>query len=278
MSWYRPIPYVLVIVVAAVVAWAFKDHGEPWKSVALGVSGSCIAAVLFDLCLGLIRWLRSLGSRRKAALLFGKDMLAGECGLVYNVVGNFSVTKEGLAAENDMAAMLAVSRVIIEFSASAPKVWVDTYAEAEIDRSFVAVGSGNAMSRVLERNGGSLVVEWMAQKGDPYLRFQGRGSTDMTPYRTDLSRGEDYAVIIRVVPIQYPNRVWLVCAGITGFGTRASGVYLSKRWGDVLARFEENGTDLRRPSVAAVLLRVQIKSPDASVVVDWNARAIKPPV
>lgn len=44
----------------------------------------------------------------------------------------------------------------------------------------------------------------------------------------------DYGLILKIRPEQFPERVWIVCAGIGEWGTSGAGWYLSNKWKEIL--------------------------------------------
>jgi hypothetical protein len=46
-------------------------------------------------------------------------------------------------------------------------------------------------------------------------------------------KGFDYGVILKIHPVQFPQRTWLVCAGMGESGTSGSAWYLAHRWREI---------------------------------------------
>ena len=50
----------------------------------------------------------------------------------------------------------------------------------------------------------------------------------------DLDRNFDYGLILKIRPDGFENRVWIVCAGISEWGTSGAAWYLLNRWQEIL--------------------------------------------
>jgi len=51
--------------------------------------------------------------------------------------------------------------------------------------------------------------------------------------------GFDYGLILKLHPVQFPERVWIVCAGINERGTSGTAWYLANRWQELRRKAED---------------------------------------
>ncbi len=43
----------------------------------------------------------------------------------------------------------------------------------------------------------------------------------------------DYGLLLKINPVQFPERVWFTCAGLGEWGTSGAAWYLAKKWRDI---------------------------------------------
>jgi hypothetical protein len=79
------------------------------------------------------------------------------------------------------------------------------------------------MSETCFVNGGNRLVDF----DQTSVQFKAKGSAQSLIQTENKS---DYGVILKLHPVQFPDRVWLVCAGIGERGTSATSWYLANRW------------------------------------------------
>jgi len=52
----------------------------------------------------------------------------------------------------------------------------------------------------------------------------------------NFTAGSDFGLILKLHPVQFPERVWIVCAGIGERGTSGAAWYLANKWQELRSR------------------------------------------
>ena len=114
-----------------------------------------------------------------------------------------------------------------------PSFVPDTQVEGLLDISFITFGGpdSNLKTTDANRNQGNTLV-FFDQPNDRMVRV---GTT--VPLFT-REHGFDYGLILKVRPTQFPQRVWIVCAGFGEWGTSGAAWYLSANWKRIHARWK----------------------------------------
>ena len=60
-------------------------------------------------------------------------------------------------------------------------------------------------------------------------------SSNFITYRTNRpvirpQQGFDFGLILKINPIQFPEKTWIICAGIAEWGTSGAAWYLANKW------------------------------------------------
>lgn len=109
----------------------------------------------------------------------------------------------------------------------------DLVSELNIDFvSFGAMNNGKTLD--LFSNDANDLAEYDVSQGT-FVRRK-----DKSPLYTSRPN-RDYGIILKIHPKQFPDRVWIACAGIGEWGTSGSAWFLANRWKNVVK--ELGGTD-----------------------------------
>lgn len=210
----------------------------------LNVSGGFLAAVVFALSVAGLRVLQHHVIKKHARQLFGKDALTGAHHLVFSEfeprpdnLPDFPFRKPGEAGFAmrtsrvlplcDARAIGYVASVFGSFSDKTAPVTSDMSVQHKLDLSFVSFGLGsNYKTRQLMSNDANVLFEFDFESNALCL-----GGEGVKP-----RAGYDYGVIAKIRPKQFPNRVWIACAGLGEWGTSAAAWYLANKWRALHAR------------------------------------------
>jgi hypothetical protein len=72
------------------------------------------------------------------------------------------------------------------------------------------------------------------------------------------SNEADFGIILRITPSDFPQRSWIVCAGLGEWGTSGSAWYLAQRWPVLLAKIHPIAHRLGFPSIPDFLAIVRV--------------------
>lgn len=223
-----------------------------WQII-ISILGGIIVAVLTSLCI----YLRRKGWQCKFKQLFGEDvegrdklhLVYGEF-ILHKEIDNFlrdkrishpyqkedpvpnyknqgfSISKPVSIAEVRAANYL--SSVIGSQMKVTPILSSDIYIKDELDLSFISFGgpSGNHKTN-----------DVLINKANQLIRFD-QSQNQMTSVRSgrpilttaSLTSEYNYGLILKIRPKQFPNRVWIICAGFNEWGTSGAAWYLAHKW------------------------------------------------
>jgi hypothetical protein len=219
-----------------------------WSNLGLNVLGGLLAAFAFALCVWGRRALWHRVIKRRARRFFGNDSLDGALHLVYS---EWELRPDCLHPEKspefpyrkpgETGYMMKTSRVLplcdaraigylaselAKFSGKTAPVTSDVSIRQRLDKSFVSYGLGsNHKTRDLLSNPSNELFDFDFESNT--LSLGGDGVT--------CEQGFDYGVIAKIRPQQFPNRVWIACAGLGEWGTSAAAWYLANKWSELYA-------------------------------------------
>ncbi len=221
------------------------------EQIGLNVLGGVVTVLLID---GL-RWLRSRLRHRKLVAVFGQDATT-EAGihLVYthlilpdvrdpkgeimrypyrkpgmeHIGVAFSTSRSVTSAE--VRAIKHLAETLGMGSGQATRLSSDYEMKGRLDVSFISIGgpfSNFKTKDALDNDGNKLV------------NLTEAGFTSRTSGRVILKPepGYDYGLIMKCRPSQFPQRVWLVCAGSGEWGSSGESWFLAHKWEEIYRRF-----------------------------------------
>jgi len=144
-----------------------------------------------------------------------------------NPQAGFSISRPVSLCELRSAGYLA--SVVGDCVGRTPALRSDADVRALLDLDFVSFGGpeSNFKSGDCQVNPGNRLAQFDQQVTkflDPNTGI---------PLADCSDRNFDYGLILKVRPAQFPNRVWLMCAGFGEWGTSGAAWYLANRWGDI---------------------------------------------
>jgi hypothetical protein len=138
---------------------------------------------------------------------------------------------------------------------SAPHITPDTKIKNELDLSFIALGGplSNSKTSEAQENSSNSLIKMKQEKRSFFV------TADDDELRMDYQKGYDYGLILRIRPSQFPERVWIVCAGIGEWGTSGASYYLCRRWMELLKKKQKwhNLFGLRKDTDFAAIIKVE---------------------
>jgi hypothetical protein len=225
------------IIHAATVAirWVWRIAKLP---LALNVFGGILASLVFSFCV----WLRRRFSAWKFKQVFGKRGAEEGISLVYDEFElldkseNYPYVKPGgadpfcisISRPISIASVRAVSYLsaaIGKFTGKPPSVRSDLEARTEMDLDFVCFGgpASNVMTATCQSNTGSHLAVF-DQANRQFLRLSDRA------HLHKLDPQFDYGLILKLHPVQFPERVWIACEGLSERGTSGAAWFLANKW------------------------------------------------
>lgn len=109
---------------------------------------------------------------------------------------------------------------------NAPKLCSDEEIEEKLDISFCAVGGLNNLK----------TTDLLQSKENVFYEFDATGPELAIASKKDKTKkfsidgAYDFAFIIKIIPKNFPNRVWIAVAGLGESGTTGAAWFLAKNW------------------------------------------------
>jgi len=118
-----------------------------------------------------------------------------------------------------------LSNTIGKFMRRSPAVRSDMVVRNLLDFDFICFGGpfSNVMTETCLDNAGNRLVVFDQKVNQFKRKNDGHALVEFHP-------GFDYGLILKVRPVQFPERVWIVCAGIGERGTSGAAWYLANKW------------------------------------------------
>ncbi len=238
------------------------------KQIPFNVLGGIVAGVITLVIVAIGKKVFFLCNRHKFRRLFGADVLDGSnFHLVYAQLGLRTVTNEqgnvvthpyikpgeeisgvGFSIDRpvsscEVRAAKYLAEIIGAESRQAPMLSSDYELRGRLNISFVSFGGPLSNYKTKDA---------IENKGNEFIRFDNQNnfvskkSGRIVLYR---EQGFDYGLILKIHPTQFPERIWLVCAGLGEWGTSGAAWYLSHKWREIY--------DYAKQKSFAIIVRVR---------------------
>jgi len=244
-----------------------------WKNLALNVFGGILAGLAFSLWHGVVREF----TKRRFKQIFGLKAVEEGITLVYEELalplqgGSHPYCKPGYEATGrcfsisrpipvaSVRAVSYLSSTIGKFIRKSPVVRSDIEVRNLLDLDFVCFGGpfSNIMTETCMANSGNRLVIFDQTASQFKAKNDGQPLVQFHP-------SFDYGLILKLHPVQFPERVWIVCAGIGERGTSGTAWYLANKWQELRSKTKD------KPFAA--IFRVE---PDAHSGRDQSAELLK---
>jgi hypothetical protein len=130
---------------------------------------------------------------------------------------------QGPVSSCELRAAKYLSELIGREVYQSPLLSSDFEIRDKLNISFISFGrpSSNFKSRDALRNDGNKLIKF--------------DNSTFTTYRTNRpvirhQQGFDYGLILKINPTQFPEKTWIICAGIGEWGTSGASWYLANKW------------------------------------------------
>jgi len=150
----------------------------------------------------------------------------------YETRGRFSIGRP--IPIPSVRAISYLSNTIGKVIGRSPAIQSDAEVRNVLDADFICFGGphSNIMSETCFTNGGNRLVDFdqtttqfkAKGNGQPLIRIKGNF---------------DYGVILKLHPVQFPERVWIACSGIGERGTSGTAWYLANKWKELRTRAKD---------------------------------------
>lgn len=221
------------------------------SSLALNIYGGILASFIFAFC----AWARSRVRSWRFKQLFGRGeqiyLVYEEMELdnqserfAYKRPSSVGGSRFSISRPVPIASVRAInylSTAIGKFIGKTPLIRSDLEVRSTMDLDFTSFGGpqSNVMTETCQQNSGNRLARFDQSRGE-FVKIG-----DNTPLVQRDPRF-DYGLILKVNSAQFPNRVWIACAGLGERGTSGAGWFLANKWNDIRKRAG------RRPFAAVV--------------------------
>lgn len=212
------------------------------EQIILNIVGGILASLIFFAIFEFCKWLKKRYIRRSYKQIFGKDAI-GDFNIVYGkMILLPSYDKNGKPVEWPYAKPDTTSKFRfsspVSFTATksakyisesfgknigyAPKLISDEDIRDKLDISYCALGGFNNYK----------TIDILESEENSFFEITRAGIVDKenADNRFIIDEAHDYAIILKVVPKSFPNRVWITVAGLGEWGTSGASWYLSRNW------------------------------------------------
>jgi len=124
-----------------------------------------------------------------------------------------------------------LSSLLSSSSGRLPILLSDTDASALVDSNFLCLGwvGSNYKTADIVSSPRNIFLKKVIDK---FVWISG----GELPYK--CSNEADYGIILRIASPEFPDKAWIVCAGLGEWGTSGAAWFLSNKWQDILKRKE----------------------------------------
>ncbi len=110
-----------------------------------------------------------------------------------------------------------------------PLLVSDTDASSLLDSNFISFGGPFSNYKTADA---------LASEANIFIRMSPNGflfpNGENLPFTS--SNEDDYGIILRITPPEFPTRSWIVCAGLGEWGTSGSSWFLANNWQELIKR------------------------------------------
>jgi hypothetical protein len=251
----------------------FENHWNSIDALGLNVLGGILAAVAWEL----INWCVPRLSRKRYREVFGNGST------IHLVYGNFRIpsgpfplTKDSdpshafrsdrVASSCEVRAAAYLSHTVSVDGRSNGLFEADDQLASRLDFDFIAFGVlSNLKARDSFKNASNDLCDFDERVGFFVWKGTSKPLCQKKP-------GKDYGVILKIHPDQFPDRTWIVCAGLGEWGTSGAAWFLAKKWKQIRKRINTEDKFL-------AVVAVETGKDESSILLDaWNERLPEMPI
>lgn len=218
-----------------------------WTTLPLAVFSGFLASAIFYLSSRVIRKISAKVTGRKFKNIFGNGN-SHEFNIVYGrmelktlcnregEVEEWPYVKKGSEAQFRISypvsffEMRAAKYLVESFAKNigfAPKFISDDEVKEKLDASFCSLGGHN----------NSRTMDILKREENVFFDFDLEKSVikikESEKEQYSISGENDYAIIMKMSPKEFPNRIWLVVAGLGEWGTSGAAWFLANKWRNI---------------------------------------------
>jgi hypothetical protein len=175
-------------------------------------------------------------------LTLGKLVPIGNSVFQLEGVSSYGITAKEIGSFCEIRALSYITRSIAQNSSIETQVVSAQEIATEFNLDFISVGAmSNLKSCDLFSNPGNKLAEYSPNKR-AFVRKKD-GSVLWCS-----KAGYDHGIIVKIQPVQFPNRTWITCGGLNEWGTSGSAYFLANHWRELYKRL--GGSD--KPFLAVI--------------------------
>jgi hypothetical protein len=141
---------------------------------------------------------------------------------------------QGVTSGCEVRALAYIGTALRTDGGLSSRVVGDEVIESRLDVDFISFGAmSNLMTVAAFENTGNQLATYDGATGFFVSKKDG---TRLCQIR----EGYDYGLILKIHPVQFPQRTWIVCAGIGEWGTSGSAWFLAYRWRNIVRKSKDN--------------------------------------
>ncbi len=134
-------------------------------------------------------------------------------------------------SECEVRASSYVSSMLASGSRQMPILMSDVDASALLDSNFLALGGVGSNYKTADIFGSNRNI-FLKKDAEKFVWISGK------ELRLECSAAVDHGIILRIKPSQFPNKSWVVCAGLSEYGTSGAAWFLANKWREILRKKE----------------------------------------
>ncbi len=216
--------------------------GIQGEQIILNIIGGFLASLIFFAIFELCKWLRKCYIKRSFKHVFGKNAVDNFSIVYGKMILRQSYDEKGKPLEWPYAKpgttnLFRISSPV-SFTATksakyisesfgkntgyAPKLISDEDIKEKLDISYCSIGGYNNYK----------TIDILESEENHFFKITKDSIVDKEDINKiyNINGTHDYAVIIKLVPKSFPNRVWIAVAGLGEWGTSGASWYLSRNW------------------------------------------------
>ena len=108
-----------------------------------------------------------------------------------------------------------------------PLLFSDTEASSVLDSNFISFGGPGSNYKT---------ADVLASEANIFIRMTHTGFSQPSgeTFSFSCSREVDHGFILRIKPLEFPARSWIVCAGLGEWGTSGTAWFLAHKWQELI--------------------------------------------
>jgi hypothetical protein len=144
--------------------------------------------------------------------------------------GGSFIKSSKLLSYADTIALKYILEIVSKVFGTKSKIVTDEDLQNKLDISFVAFGGSNFYCSYI-----------LAQTNNRFYNFNGNSIISKTNLNSSfqINQTYDYGLILKYRHINFPEKTWIIVAGLGESGTRGASWFLSKNWKEISDRFNE---------------------------------------